>query len=251
MPIGTLLNLKYVYILSKQDGVWTLIIHYEPGFNELVPDRVDFDQARYLYDASQIGNSAGAIYSGCRVDVKQELYWRRDETRGVEGKLAIYHYVAASRYVSRQSECSADANCKDGKFCNAGIDLALHQCIAKKADDDTCELVGGGHQCKCGHCKLSRCYTPHSVAMGGAWHSDDACKQGRCSAIDGVKATCVCKEGTDCGSGYWCDAGADLKANGCRVKLAKGAKCGTAASLGNDHKCKSGACPGFPNYVCK
>jgi len=52
-------------------------------------------------------------------------------------------------------------------------------------------------------------------------------------------------------SGEWCDGGLDLEVNACRIKLAKGVKCGTAGSLGNDHKCKSGECSGFPKYVCK
>lgn len=537
LPIGAALSFKYVYILSKQDGVWTMIIPYQPGFNELVPNRVDFDfsHAQNLYEASQVlnatstaptlkssaqsigttlcstttffpGKSAeyagkglhqrdaenkaislgkieykyekdGTIYSGCRVDKSKALYWRSDATRsqvvkvqpqdwvldnfirttqeywsvpnvfvvklllkghnettfpkatrdllrdgdhltvhfatkflrahfnqmyksnvfqvnnfstmtidesywhegghafglddeygfqdmangkqscqnprmsslyqsmsyqmcdgGVADKRTIYHYLALSRYVTKQSECNADTDCKDGEYCNAGADLTLNQCMAKKADNETCELVGGGHQCKSGHCKLSRCYTPASVVMGGAcylneackegkcssldgtrgtcvcerdgdcgegkWcnagtdlivnrcealkndndtcdiaggghqcksgyckfsrcytpnsvpmgaacYNDDACKQGKCSAIDGARGTCVCKADTDCDSGFWCDGGVDTNVNACRAKLAKGAKCGTAVSVGNDHKCRSGKCSGFPNYVCQ
>jgi hypothetical protein len=97
----------------------------------------------------------------------------------------------------------------------------------------------------------ARCYTPNSVAMGGTCYNDDACKEGKCSAIDGAQGTCVCKEDSDCGAGKWCDAGLDTKINACRAKLDKGESCGKTGSVGNDHKCKSGKCSGFPNYKCK
>ena len=58
LPIGSLLSFKYIYILSKKDGVWTMIIPYRPSFNELVPNRVDFNftHAKTLFDASQVEN---------------------------------------------------------------------------------------------------------------------------------------------------------------------------------------------------
>ncbi len=87
--------------------------------------------------------------------------------------------------------------------------------------------------------------------MGGACFFDDACKIGKCSSVDGTKGTCVCNNDSDCGRSMWCDGGLDLKTNACRVKLAKGASCGKAGSLGNDHKCKSDKCSGFPEYVCR
>ena len=37
-------QLKYVYVLSKKDGVWTMVIPYKAVFNELVDDRVDFHE---------------------------------------------------------------------------------------------------------------------------------------------------------------------------------------------------------------
>jgi hypothetical protein len=87
--------------------------------------------------------------------------------------------------------------------------------------------------------------------MGGTCYNDDACKVGKCSAVDGAKGTCVCNDDRECGTGKWCDVGLDTKVNACRAKLAKGAKCGTAVSAGNDHKCSSGECSGFPKYECK
>ncbi|MFY4729296.1 hypothetical protein, partial [Nitrospira sp. BLG_2] len=56
LPIGSLLSFKYVYALSKKDGIWTMTIPYRPQFHELVPNRVDFDfaHADQLYDASQV-----------------------------------------------------------------------------------------------------------------------------------------------------------------------------------------------------
>ena len=114
--------------------------------------------------------------------------------------------------------------------------------MAKKADDVACALIGGGHQCQSGQCKLGRCYTPNSVASGGTCYVDDACAQGKCSSIDGAQGTCVCKEDSDCGSGFWCDRGADLKKNSCKRKLGKGEVCGKAGELGVGHRCKSGSC---------
>lgn len=148
--------------------------------------------------------------------------------------------------------CKADADCSEGKYCDRGADLNLNECKDKKVDNESCDLVGGGHQCKSGFCKFSRCYTPNSVETGDTCYNDDACKQGKCSAVDGAKGTCVCNRDSDCGPGKWCDAGIDAKVNACRPKLDKGERCGSiAAPFGNDHKCKSGECSGAPFYKCK
>ena len=87
--------------------------------------------------------------------------------------------------------------------------------------------------------------------MGGTCYVDDACKEGKCSSVDGTKGTCVCKDDADCGPGKYCDGGIDLKTNVCRAKLNKGETCGKLGSVGNDHKCKSGECSGAPFYKCK
>jgi hypothetical protein len=542
LPIGSLLSFKYVYILSKKDSVWTMVIPYKPIFNELVRNRVDFanSHAGTLYDASQVVNPSssanvlslkssaqpitktlcatttyfpgdegkydnmdlhkrdpenkfislgkieyrykkgGTLFSGCRVDKNNDLYWRWDpdpsrnqvvkvkpqdwildnfvrtsesywtipgvfevkillkghndakfpqSTRdllqdndyltvnfatkflrahfnqmyksnvfqvnnfstmtldgsywhevghafglddeygfvdasdgkkscknhrffnlyatstyqmcegGATEKRTIYHYIAASRYITKQKECSndkdctggeycdkgtitigknqcvarkadnetcdlvggghqcksgqckfsrcytpdsvamgdtcyvndacqegkcsslagtkgscvckTDSDCSEGTWCNAGLDLTKNSCLPLKNDNETCDLAGGGHQCKSGQCKLSRCYTPNSVAMGGTCYVNDACKAGKCSSLAGTKGSCVCKTDSDCGAGKWCDAGLDFKINACRPKLAEGQSCGKVGSVGNDHKCQSGKCSGFPNYKCK
>ncbi|MBX3332051.1 MAG: hypothetical protein KF722_16720 [Nitrospira sp.] len=147
--------------------------------------------------------------------------------------------------------CQADADCGLGKYCNAGLDITKNSCVVLKENNETCDIAGGGHQCKSGFCKFSRCYTPNSVDMSDTCYNDDACKEGKCSAVDGAKGTCVCKEDSDCGAGKWCDAGFDTKVNACRPKLDKGEKCGSVGTFGNDHKCKSGNCSGAPNYKCK
>ena len=147
--------------------------------------------------------------------------------------------------------CQADADCGTGKYCNAGADTTKNSCLALKNDNETCDIAGGDHQCKSGSCKLSRCYTPNSVPMGGMCYLNDACKEGKCSSLDGTRGTCVCQTDTDCGSGKYCDAGFDTKVNACRPKLDKGEKCGSVGTFGNDHKCKSGECSGAPFYKCK
>jgi hypothetical protein len=152
---------------------------------------------------------------------------------------------------TKQDECGSDSECSSTEYCDKGtITVGKNQCVALKSDNESCDVVGGGHQCKGGHCVVpGHCSTPNSVAMGGMCYTDDACKEGKCSAIDGAKGTCVCKEDSDCGSGKWCDAGLDTKVNACRAKLNKGQSC--AGVAGNDHKCKSDECSGFPKYTCK
>ena len=146
--------------------------------------------------------------------------------------------------------CQEDGDCGTGKWCNAGLDLAGNSCLALKADNEPCDVVGGGHQCKGGKCAFSRCYTADAIAMGGTCYVDAACDAGKCSAVDGARGTCVCQEDRDCGTGKYCDAGFDAKLNACRAKLDKGETCGKALSVGNDHKCKSGKCSGAPFYKC-
>jgi hypothetical protein len=171
---------------------------------------------------------------------------------GTSDKRTVYPYVAISRYITVQDACKADQDCKGSEYCDKGwATIGVNQCLTLKPDNETCDLIGGSHQCKSGQSKLGRCYTPKSVSAGGTCYNDDACKAGKCSAIDGAKGTCVCKEDSDCGSGKWCDAGIDFKLNECRAKLDKGDSCGKAGSMGNDHKCKSGQCSGFPKYECK
>ena len=138
--------------------------------------------------------------------------------------------------------CSKDTDCGAGRYCNQGVDLKTNACETLKADNDSCALVDGGRTCKSGQCRLGRCYTPNSVAMGGTCYVDDACSQGKCSSVDGAKGSCVCKEDSDCGSGDWCDKGVDLSKNSCKRKLNKGEICGTVGELGVGHRCKSGDC---------
>jgi hypothetical protein len=228
---------------------------------------------------------------------------------GVEGEpKSIYHYVAVSRYITKQSECGEDGDCASGEYCDKGMltvgknqcvtivaiggtcfndkgclsgkcssidgtkgtcvcngdtdcgpgqycdsgtDLTKNACKPLKNDNEPCDAISGAWHCKSGHCKFGRCYTPQSVPMGGTCFNDDACKAGKCTAVDAFAGTCVCKTDSDCGPGKWCDGGLDAKANACREKLNKGASCGKAGSVGNDHKCKSGQCSGFPDYKCK
>lgn len=198
---------------------------------DMVADLRSIDPAA----ATALDNSAEAYLK------MWERAWNLGGTDGSPGPIPVS---------SNEPQCKQDFECGDGKWCNAGLDLTKNSCEPLKNDNESCEVVGGGHQCKGGHCVFpGRCYTPNSVAMGGTCYTDGACKEGKCSAIDGAKGTCVCKEDSDCGAGKWCDAGMDTKVNACRAKLAQGQSC--AGVAGNDHKCKSGKCSGFPNYKCK
>ncbi|MGE0646078.1 MAG: serine hydrolase domain-containing protein [Nitrospira sp.] len=135
--------------------------------------------------------------------------------------------------------CTADTQCSSGQFCNAGVDVTKNQCMPKKTDNDTCDIAGGDHQCKSGYCKLSRCYTPNSVPMGGACYLNDACKEGKCSSLDGTKGTCVCQADADCGAGKYCNAGFDATKNSCIALKSDNETCDLA---GGGHQCKSGFC---------
>lgn len=171
---------------------------------------------------------------------------------GVSSKRTLYHYIAVSRYITKQNECSDDSACGSGEYCDKGtITIGKNQCVAKKANNSACAMVGGDHQCQSGKCSLGRCYAENSASMGDTCYQDGACREGKCSAVDGFAGKCVCKKDSDCGSGQWCDAGLDFKTNACRAKLSKGQSCGKVGSVGNDHKCKSGQCSGFPKYECK
>ena len=164
----------------------------------------------------------------------------------------VFTFKDGENYVVGGGPCRKDTDCGDGQYCNAGIDLTKNACLPLKSDNKACAAVGGGHQCKSGKCQFGRCYTPQSVEMGSTCYVNDACKAGKCSDIQGVKGVCVCQNDADCGDNdKYCDAGMDFKINECRRKLNTGEKCGKAGSLGNDHKCKSGKCSGFPKYECK
>jgi hypothetical protein len=146
-------------------------------------------------------------------------------------------------------ECQSEADCGAGNYCGDPV-AGQRKCKARLADGALCTK---SDQCQAGRCKTGFCSAAASASMGESCRFDDECREGKCNAAIGgaSKGTCVCDSDGDCGSGKWCDKGLDLKVNACRTKLAKGAKCGTAGSVGNDHKCKSGECSGFPKYECK
>ncbi len=149
-------------------------------------------------------------------------------------------------------QCRKDADCGGTAYCDEGtLSVGKNRCVAKQADNGSCAAVGGGRQCLSGECYAGHCYTENSVAMGGTCYRDKACAVGKCSAVDGAKGTCVCKHDADCGAGRWCDAGLDAKLNACHAKLHAGQQCGKAGSFGNDHKCESAKCSGFPKYECR
>ncbi len=206
------------------------------------PAHLHFEVVKPSSARSTIGDSSGELQGYARS-------WARNPViKGIGGKT----FVDGETYViNPPPKCKDDGDCDSGFYCNGGVDLAVNSCQPLKDDNETCALVGGGHQCKSGKCRFSRCYTPGSVGMGGTCYNDDACRDGKCSDIDGVKGVCVCKSDGDCSDGKYCDAGLDLKLNACRTKLSKGQTCGKAGSFGNDHKCKSGTCSGFPKYECK
>jgi len=62
---GSALNMNYVYVLSKKNGVWTMTLPYKPILSDLVKGRVDFNSshASKLYTASAVAKTGGKITS--------------------------------------------------------------------------------------------------------------------------------------------------------------------------------------------
>ena len=146
-------------------------------------------------------------------------------------------------------ECQADADCGSGNYC--GDPIAGRRACKPKLEEGA--LCTKAEQCQAGRCKSGFCSAAASASMGESCRFDDECREGTCNAPVGgaTKGTCVCNSDSACGSGKWCDKGLDLKTNTCQAKLNKGETCGKVGSVGNDHKCKSGECSGFPKYECK
>jgi murein DD-endopeptidase MepM/ murein hydrolase activator NlpD len=262
-------NNNYVWI-EHDNGEWSKYSHMQQwsttGKARLkVGDKVE--KGRYLGDEGKVG-CAWPAHLHFEI-VKKDENWKAAIGNKADGELADYDRVGQNRnpviegipgrtfkdgetyVVNPPPTCKKDSDCEDGHYCDGGADFTKNACRPLKADNETCALVGGGHQCKSGNCRFSRCYTPDSVNIGGTCYSDDACRSGRCSDFDGARGECVCNGDEDCGSSSYCNKGLDLELNECLPKLNKGQKCGKALSVGNDHKCKSGKCSGFPKYECK
>ena len=143
------------------------------------------------------------------------------------------------------NECTQDQDCGAGRYCSKGLaGIGRNTCEARLADGRGCTSDG---QCGSGHCSPWRpqdgqesgiCYTPGSKVAGAACLIDPECRAGKCNS----NKKCVCRNDADCETGRWCDAGADLKENSCRPKLAPGEICGTVGEVGVGHRCRSGDC---------
>ena len=138
--------------------------------------------------------------------------------------------------------CTSDSHCSSTQYCDAGLDFKANACRAKKSDGSSCALVNGGRTCRSGLCSYGRCYTRNAKSLGQSCYVDAECRVGKCSNPQGVRGVCVCKNHSDCRSGYWCDAGLDLTQNTCKRKLNKGEVCGVIGEIGVGHRCKSGKC---------
>ncbi len=146
---------------------------------------------------------------------------------------SMYHYLAASRYGTKQKECSEDGDCPDSQYCDKKV--GKNQCVPKKLDGLGCTRFT---QCKGGGCNV-RCYTPDSKQLNQSCNLDSECAKGTCSAAGfGVTpGKCVCTTDDHCDDGEYCNKGvADIGTNVCRAKQADGALCTKA------HQCSGGSC---------
>ena len=71
---------------------------------------------------------------------------------------------------------------RDGRVLRRGHRRRQNKCVPKKADNETCDVVGGGHQCKSGPCASAAATRSNSVAMGGTCYVDDACTSASAAA---------------------------------------------------------------------
>ena len=148
--------------------------------------------------------------NSCENRQYQILAHRLSDVRQPAPRQADHLSLSGRSRVRHQAERvrGATTTARTGEYCDKGPSpSARTNACRRRQTTKTCDLVGGGHQCKGGQCKFGRCYTPNSVAMGGTCYVDDACKEGKCSSLDGAKGSCVCKSDADCGAGRWCKAG--------------------------------------------
>lgn len=159
------------------------------------------------------------------------------------GALAVGGKLTAGRCV-----CLVDSDCRSSLdyFCNVGMDLGFidpgkNKCVQKISSGEACF---NDTQCKSGKCSDWRpqdgqasgiCFNPDSVDIGGGCKIDQECKRGKCNS----NKVCVCKNNSDCGSGYWCKNGLDLTQNKCYRKKSNGSSCSHRS------QCKSGECGAF------
>jgi microsomal dipeptidase-like Zn-dependent dipeptidase len=137
--------------------------------------------------------------------------------------------------------CQDDTDCTEGWYCKQGFGpLDPNKCAHKLADGERCL---NGRVCQSGQCDAAVCYTPRSVAMGGACRVHDECKIGTCSALDGITlGKCVCTQDAHCSAGNYCNTGAaDIGTNVCKPQLARWAVCTKDHQCQAD-RCKSGLC---------
>ena len=78
-----------------------------------------------------------------------------------------------------------------------------------------------------------------NVDLGGTCSKNADCSSGRCTGALGAYGVCVCDGDSDCGSGQWCNAGADFKQNKCETLKNDTDSC---PAVGGGHACKSGTC---------
>ena len=103
--------------------------------------------------------------------------------------------------------CKQDKDCGDNRYCDGGLDLQQNQCRSLSANNAACPAINGGRTCQSGLCQWGRCFEPKSVNIGGTCYVNDACKNGKCSSINGTKGQCVCDSDNDCGNNSVCKKG--------------------------------------------
>jgi microsomal dipeptidase-like Zn-dependent dipeptidase len=135
--------------------------------------------------------------------------------------------------------CNDDGDCGSSRYCQEGLPgPGDNDCVAKKANWDSCSRDGQCQSGACGGCAnlTGWCYTPRSKAYGQTCKADRECTTDRCSADCYINPTgsCLCQSDSHCSSTQYCGWGTN--SGKCQSKKSRGAVCSA------DRECLSGNC---------
>ncbi|HYH98713.1 membrane dipeptidase [Hyalangium sp.] len=124
--------------------------------------------------------------------------------------------------------CNDDGDCGSARYCQEELPgPGDNDCVAKKANWDSCSRDGQCQSGACGGCAnlTGWCYTPRSKAVGQACKADRECTSDRCGAdcYANPTGTCLCDSDSHCASNQYCGWG--LNSGKCQTKKSRGAAC--------------------------
>lgn len=135
--------------------------------------------------------------------------------------------------------CNDDGDCGGARYCQEELPgPGDNDCVAKKANWDSCSRDGQCQSGACGGCAnlTGWCYTPRSKAYGQTCKADRECTTDRCSADCYINPTgsCLCQSDSHCSTSQYCGWGTN--SGKCQNKKSRGAVCSA------DRECLSNNC---------